>query len=137
MKVSGLFSSFFFFVKLRVNIYLQEHKFTGPKREQVYSGPEFPTADIPPPIISIGGVGSFKGALSGSSVFEQGRKMYGTTQDTFRTDYSHGFHITSCHILLALKYPTKVMYARYKIQTIRTSAAVQMIDQHVVTMIER
>ena len=82
-------------------------------------------------------MGSFKGALSGSSVFEQGRKMYGTTQDTFRTDYSHGFDTKACKIFSAFKNPSEVMFARYRIQIIRTSAVAQMTDQHAVTMIER
>jgi len=67
----------------------QEHKFFGPKREQVYTGPE-PSTDSFVPIANIGGVGSFRGALSGpQAIFAEGRKMYGTTGDTFTTDYSN------------------------------------------------
>ena len=69
----------------------QEHKFFGPKREQVYTGPEPSGADSNfVPIANIGGTGSFRGALSGpAAIFGEGRKMYGTTGDTFTTDYSN------------------------------------------------
>ena len=40
-------------------------------------------------------------------------------------------------IFSAFKNPSEVMFARYRIQIIRTSAVAQMTDQHAVTMIER